>query len=203
MQSSTVDIVKQIGLYAATAVPATVHTPLRFQQFSNTKPIGLIIIQRLCSWADCFKRVFWVIWLPYQRKMTTQLHYHISSKTHRGYQCFHLVGTCGVPIRVWWLIEGDVNNSQTSVPVASMSYLLLIVTCFYNPRYVMYIILLSFGIQWCLFEGGYYYCMLTLVQIAAAIRVQLQFEVRWEFEEIWYFNSSVYIYSTYWIKKQQ
>jgi len=41
-----------------------------------------------------------------------------------------------------------------------MSHLLLIVTCLYNPRCIMDITLLSFGIQWHLFKGGYYYAHL-------------------------------------------
>jgi len=61
-----------------------------------------------------------------------------------------------VPIRVRRLIEGGVNNSHTSLPEASISYLLLMVICLYNPRYIMHITLL-FSIRQCLFEGSYFY----------------------------------------------
>jgi len=83
------------------------------------------------------------------------------------------------PIRVQQSINGSVNNSQTLLPAASMSYLLLIVKCLYNPRYIMYVTLLSFGGQWPSFEGGYYYA-----HLGAACSGRLQFEVRQELEEI-------------------
>ena len=49
---------------------------------------------------------------------------------------------------------------QNSLTESFMSYLLLIVACLYNPRYIMYITLLSFVVQWHLFDGGYYYAHL-------------------------------------------
>jgi len=73
-----------------------------------------------------------------------------------------------------------------------ISQLHYIRVCLYNPRYIMYITLLSFGVWQRLFEGGYYYAHLGAA--CGGYMSVVKFEVQREFEEIWYI-----LYNLLWI----